>query len=65
VNTCNDLLGIAFDFSGKEKMVRIAPFIPDNLTFARGKVYTLFGEVSSRWVRKPGGMDQGCSAWRR
>jgi alpha-L-rhamnosidase len=50
----NDLLGIRFDFSGTKKMVKIAPFVPDELTFARGKAHTIFGTVASGWERKAG-----------
>ena len=50
----NDLLGIRFDFSGTKKMVEFAPFLPDDLTFARGETNTIFGMVASGWERKAG-----------
>jgi hypothetical protein len=41
--------GMAFDFSGIEKRVTIAPFLPNDLNFAKGKAHTIFGTVLSAW----------------
>lgn len=50
------LLGISLDSTTLSHQVKISPFLPDNLDFARGKTSSIFGTVSSSWERCPDGI---------
>jgi alpha-L-rhamnosidase len=48
----NNLLGIKPDL--RNKTIRIEPFIPEDLTFAKGEIRTIYGKVAVDWTKKDG-----------
>lgn len=51
------ILGIQLDSATNNRQITISPFLPDNLDYARGKTYSVFGTVSSYWKKSNEGVN--------
>lgn len=51
------ILGIQLDDAVVNRQITISPFLPDDLDYAGGKTYSVFGTVSSYWKKSTEGIN--------